>query len=487
MLKLKHTLIIIFIILAFLYNLDFSKFKLGLDLKGGSSLLFSTEDHSSKFIKSLRSNISHILDKNDILLEDLSISIDNGEIVVNLRPFDYDDVSKVQDLLLEFNFNSVLNDNEFTIRYSKEYLSQDLKSKMNDLVLKIKNRLDQYGLSEPYVIKEGQNKIYIELPGVVNINELNNNVKLIKTPAHLSFQPVIQMSDRDFQDSYKGKNGVLFYKLGFPVVHGDNIISANTIFEDGNPGVSFKLDSIGAAAFADYTQDNIGKQLAIVLDGTVLSAPRISARIGGGQAQITGNYTHEETKLLAISLKSGSLPLDIELQETKLIGPSLGEKNIKYGILSMGIGFLLVLLFLLFYYKLNGLFILVALSFNIFLVFFIVYSFGFVLTLPGIAGVILTIGMAIDANIIIQERIRELLEKGEVNFLELGYKEAKVAIYDANITTILVGIILYSYGTGPLKSFALLLIVGILTSIYTSIYFTEEIQKYFSEKRNSND
>ena len=489
MLKLKNTIFLISISILFIFTFKIDNLKLGLDLKGGSSLLFNTEDFLPKFKKEKLKEFNYIIERNDFVLIDIDTIESEKSLDFKIIFYSPNEATNFANSLKEYSLNLKQDKESILISFDKRQLKTLFNSKMKDLVSKIKNRLDQYGLSEPYVVKDGQRKVYIELPGVTELSDLNSNIELIKTTAALSFNGVKSTMDKknviDESLYFKSKESPnTLYDLGLDILTGDNITTANTIFIDGRPAVDFSLDAFGAEAFASFTEKNAGKQLAIVIDGEVLSAPRVNGRIGGGKAQITGDFTIDETKRISIALKSGALPFDISLEETKIIGPSLGQDNIQTGVLSLAGGFVLVLLFLLYYYKKNGLIILSALFFNILVIFMLVYSFGFVLTLPGIAGLILTIGMAIDANIIIQERIKEFIVAGkDLSYsVSAGYDEAKIAIFDANVTTILVGIVLYTYGTGPLKSFALILIIGILSSIYTSVYFTEEILNYFKSK-----
>lgn len=493
MLKLKNTILLISISILFLFNFQLENLKLGLDLKGGSSILLDTEDFLPKFKKDKLKEINYIIERNDFISNNINIIESEKSIDFKILFFSATEATKFSNFIKEYRWTLKQDKEYLLISFSKRSLNVLFKSKMVDLVSKIKNRLDQYGLSEPYVVKDGLRKVYIELPGVTKLSDLNDNIELIKTTAALSFNGVKNsFSKKENSDNslyFKSKeNPNTLYDLGPDILSGDNITTANTTFIDGRPAVDFSLDAFGAEAFASWTEKNAGTRLAIVIDGEVLSAPMVHGRIGGGSAQITGDFTVEETKRLTIALKSGALPFDLTLEETKIIGPSLGEDNIKTGILSLACGFALVLLFLLYYYKKNGIIILSALFFNLLLIFMLVYSFGFVLTLPGIAGLILTIGMAIDANIIIQERIKEFIAAGkELSYsVTAGYQEAKIAIFDANVTTILVGVVLYTYGTGPLKSFALILIIGILCSIYTSVYFTEEILNHFKNKNKLN-
>jgi preprotein translocase subunit SecD len=263
-----------------------------------------------------------------------------------------------------------------------------------------------------------------------------------------------------------------------PVLTGSQIIDARVAFDQGNqPIINFKLNAIGAKIFGDFTGKNVGARLAVVLDGKVYSAPVIRERIGGGSGQISGGFTMDEAGNVAIALRSGALPAPVDMLEKRSVGPSLGADSIASSMFALISGFILVFIFMVIYYGYAGIIANVALIANIFIIIAVMAMFGATLTLPGMAGIVLTVGMAVDANVIISERIRELLKQGKSvsKAIEDGYKNAMRAILDANITTLLVAVILYAYGTGPIKGFAITISIGILASMLTAILGTHGV------------
>jgi len=270
-----------------------------------------------------------------------------------------------------------------------------------------------------------------------------------------------------------------------PILNGEQIIDAQVAFDQSNqPIINFTLNSSGAKIFGDFTANNIGKRLAVVLDGKVYSAPNIRERIGGGSGQISGGFTLSEAGNVAIALRSGALPASVKLLEKRTVGPSLGADSIQASMMALIVGFGVVMLFMVAYYRIAGIIANIALIVNIFIIVAVMAMFGATLTLPGMAGIVLTIGMAVDANVIITERIRELIKEGHSvkKAIEDGYSNAIRAILDSNITTLLVAVILYAYGTGPVKGFAVTISIGILASMLTAILGTHGIYEMFMNK-----
>ncbi|MEC7963771.1 MAG: protein translocase subunit SecD, partial [Pseudomonadota bacterium] len=272
-----------------------------------------------------------------------------------------------------------------------------------------------------------------------------------------------------------------------PVVTGEELVDAQPAFDqNGRPAVNFRFNTTGARKFGDYTAENIGNPFAIVLDGEVISAPVIQSHIPGGSGIITGNFTVEESTNLAVLLRAGALPAGLEFLEERTIGPELGADSIAAGQIACIVAFFAVLVFMVLSYGLFGLFANIALLVNVALIFGALSLIGGTLTLPGIAGIVLTIGMAVDANVLVFERIREELRtaKGPARAIELGYDRALSAIIDANITTFIIAVILFVMGSGPVKGFAITLGLGILTSVFTAIFVTRLlIVMWFERKR----
>ncbi len=355
----------------------------------------------------------------------------------------------------------------------------------------IRRRVDEVGTREPTIQRQGSDRILIQVPGIGSAEELK---ALIGTTAQLAFQPVIARgSDANaiagvgevIYPSIEEKG--LYYTLdAVPVVTGEELTDARPDFDqNGSPAVSFRFNPSGARKFGEYTGANIGKLFAIVLDNEVISAPVIQSHIPGGSGIITGNFTVESSTNLAVLLRAGALPAKMIFLEERTIGPELGQDSIDAGSLAASVGMVLVVVFMIASYGLFGVFATVALGVNMALIFGVLSLIGGTLTLPGIAGIVLTIGMAVDANVLVFERIREELHtaRGPARAIELGYEKAMSAIVDANITTFITAVILFVAGSGPVRGFAVTLTVGIATSVFTAIFVTRLLMVFWFERR----
>jgi len=344
----------------------------------------------------------------------------------------------------------------------------------------IRRRVDEVGTREPTIQRQGDRRILIQVPGLGSADELK---ALIGTTARLAFHPVVSRTSDPGQSP--GANNLLvpsmdepgmFYIIErSPVVSGEELVDAQPAFDQSNqPAVNFRFNPSGARKFGRYTAENVGSPFVIVLDNEVISAPVIRDHIPGGSGIITGRFTVEESTRLAVLLRAGALPAEMTFLEERTIGPELGQDSIDAGRVAAVVAFGLVLVFIWASYGLFGLFANAALLINMALIFGILSMIGATLTLPGIAGIVLTIGMAVDANVLVFERIREELKtaKGPARAIELGYQKAFSAIIDANITTFIAAVILFAMGSGPVRGFAVTLGVGILTSVFTAIYVT---------------
>jgi len=354
----------------------------------------------------------------------------------------------------------------------------------------VRRRVDEVGTREPTIQRQGEDRILIEVPGIGSAAELK---ELIGTTARLTFQPVVSRTDNPNQDPGAGNvlypsmddPGVYYVLERAPVVSGDELTDAQPAFDqNGVPSVTFRFDPAGARKFGQYTAENVGSPFAIVLDGEVISAPVIREAIPGGSGQITGNFNVEESTQLAVLLRAGALPAELSFLEERTIGPELGADSIEAGKIACLVAFVFVLGFMWASYGLFGLFANAALLINVGLIFGLLSLIGATLTLPGIAGIVLTIGMAVDANVLVFERIREELKsaRGPARAIELGYQRALSAIFDANITTFITAVILYVMGSGPVRGFAVTLGLGILTSVFTAIYVTRLIIVMWMER-----
>ena len=355
----------------------------------------------------------------------------------------------------------------------------------------IRRRIDEVGTREPTIQRQGADRILIQVPGIGSAAEVK---ELIGTTAQLTFQPVVSRTSDSNENPGSGNEilpamddeGVFYILERAPVVTGDELVDAQPDFDqNGRPAVSFRFNASGARDFGDYTAENIGNPFAIVLDEEVISAPTIQSHIPGGSGIITGDFTVEESTQLAILLRAGALPAGLEFLEERTIGPELGADSIEAGKIACIVAFVLVLAYMLATYRSFGVFANIALIVNVGLIFGLLSLIGATLTLPGIAGIVLTIGMAVDANVLVFERIREEMKtaKGPARAIELGYEKAMSAIIDANITTFLTAMILYTMGSGPVRGFAITLGLGIITSVFTALFVTRLIAVIWFERK----
>jgi preprotein translocase subunit SecD len=355
----------------------------------------------------------------------------------------------------------------------------------------IRRRIDEVGTREPTIQRQGSDRILIQVPGIGSATELK---EIIGTTAQLTFSPVVSRgTDPGVSPGIGNKVlpsiddvGAFYVIESAPVVTGEELVDAQPAFDqNGNPAVNFRFNTSGARKFGDYTAENIGAPFAIVLDDEVISAPTIQSHIPGGSGIITGNFTVEESTNLAVLLRAGALPAGLTFVEERTIGPELGQDSIDAGKIATMVAFAAVLLFMFLSYGLFGLFANVALIVNVGMIFGLLSLIGATLTLPGIAGIVLTVGMAVDANVLIFERIREELKtaKGPARAIELGYEKALSAILDANITTFITAVILFAMGSGPVRGFAITLGLGILTSVFTAIFVTRLMVVIWFERR----
>jgi preprotein translocase subunit SecD len=355
----------------------------------------------------------------------------------------------------------------------------------------VRRRIDEVGTREPTIQRQGEDRILIQVPGIGSADELK---ALIGTTARLTFHPVVGRTTN--ADQAPGARNVLYPSMDqkgvyyileqTPVVTGEELTDAQPSFDqNGRPAVSFRFNPTGARKFGDYTAENVGSPFAIVLDQEVISAPVINEAIRGGSGIITGNFSVQESTDLAVLLRAGALPAELTFLEERTIGPELGADSIEAGKIACIVAFAAVLIFMALSYGWFGMIANAALLVNVGLIFGLLSTIGGTLTLPGIAGIVLTIGMAVDANVLIFERIREELKsaKGPARAIELGYEKALSAIVDANITTLITAVILFMLGSGPVRGFAVTLGVGIITSVFTAVFVTRLIIVTWMERR----
>jgi len=380
---------------------------------------------------------------------------------------------------------------DIIVRLSEaERLATDQRTMAQSLEI-IRRRVDEAGTREPTIQRQGDRRVLIQVPGIGSAEELK---ELIGKTAKLTFHPVLgRTADPDTRVQSRqillpdAEDPGLFYVLEkTATITGDHLVDAQPAFDQNNQAaISFRLNPTGGRIFGEYTASNIGQSFAIVLDDEVLSAPTIQSHIPGGSGIITGQFDVAESTKLAIQLRAGALPAKVVNLEERTIGPELGQDSIDAGALACIVAFITVLVFMILSYGLFGMFANIALIINVGMIFGLLSMIGATLTLPGIAGIVLTIGMAVDANVLVFERIREELKGGKnpVRAIELGYERAFSAIIDANITTLIAAVILFVMGSGPVRGFAITLGLGIITSVFTAIWVTRLVISVYMERR----
>lgn len=465
---------------------------LGLDLQGGSNLLLQVkvDDVIRERMGQVEDDARQVLRENKIRYQNLKAGADNVKVKIDNLNARNKAISAFRKMNGDLNVQET-NDGVIEIRYKEQALNE-LKLKAVDQSIEIvRRRIDETGTNEPSIQSQGIDRIAVQLPGEQNPERIK---ALLGKTAKLSFHLVdsrttaadarrgkLSNSSR-LINSAEGETLVIGRK---PVVTGEHLVDARAAFDGGMPVVSFKFDSSGGKKFGEATQNHVGERLAIVLDNEVISAPNIQTAILGGSGQISGNFTLESAQELALLLRSGALPAPLEVLEERTVGAGLGSDSISEGITASVIGLIAVVLFMIAAYGLFGIFTTVTVFLNLFLMLGILSVIGATLTLPGIAGIILTIGMAVDANVLIFERMREEVKNGRStrDAAEAGFTEAWATIVDSNLTTLVAAFVLLYFGTGPVRGFAVTLAIGIATSMFTSVTVTRLIitgwlQKY---------
>ena len=507
--KILSILLVIFIALMFAVPNFFTKdqlnsfpsfipkqqVNLGLDLQGGSHLLLEvdTVEIIKERLENLNSDVRRVLKKNNIQYSNFKNTEDNLKFVVEEFPAEIQkeileiSVSNSQNILQmgdQTNLVITRDENQVSISFTDEFIKLAVSNAVAQSLEIVRRRIDELGTREPSIQRQGSSRIIIQLPGIDDPDRIK---ALLGQTAKLTFQLVdtstnydplnpkkapvgseILPSDTDDSFKYIVKKRVM--------VGGENLVDAQPGFDPqtNEPIVSFRFDRLGASKFGRVTQQNVGKPFAIILDDTVISAPVIREAILGGSGQISGGFDSEEANDLAILLRAGALPAPLIILEERSVGPDLGADSIEAGQYAAIIGFVAVIIFMMFVYRYFGFLADIALIINLFMVLGILSLFQATLTLPGIAGIILTIGMAVDANVLIFERVKEEIRSGSkmINAVENGYKRALSTILDANITTLIAAVILFFMASGPVRGFSITLAIGIFTSVFTAFTFT---------------
>ncbi|MBA4249272.1 MAG: protein translocase subunit SecD [Candidatus Puniceispirillum sp.] len=463
---------------------------LGLELRGGSHLQLEVDmkqiEHDT--LSQLVDDVRLALRKEKIGYSKLAMHHHASEPVIHFESIDNLKEETLKKIILTIDKNLFVTVNDKTVSIGYDKLAfQSIKSKIVEQSIEvIRRRVDETGTTEPIIQKQGEDRIILQLPGVQNPAEVRE--RLGKT-AKLTFHAVdssLPMLPADPQNPDKvptGRYGVQYMpeiiagqKIYIPVykkiaLSGDTLTDAQVNYRENSPAVSLVFNTVGTKKFALLSKEYLGKPFAIVLDNQVLSAPRFNSVIPTGRAEITGNFDVKAAAELSLLLRAGALPAPLKIIDEKTIGPSLGSDSIKHGQTAVGIAFILVSAFMIFIYGTSGVFAVIGLFFNMTLLFAALSLLGATLTLPGIAGIALTIGMAVDANVLIFERIKEEIRSGNklVQSIENGYRRAMMTIIDSNLTTLFGASLLFMYGSGPIRGFAVTLALGIIISLFTSL------------------
>lgn len=486
------------------------KINLGLDLQGGMHIVLEVD--TDKAIEGKIDNAAAQIRK-DLESEQLDYTFVRKQNVYNVAVglSDAKDRQKVVDTI-DKNYPYLtqvsLDDNEKSILLGMKNADENRwrQDAVDQSIEVLRNRIDEFGVAEPLIQKQGSNKIVVQLPGledpdealnligktaVLSFHLVDENVTAEAIKAGLQAQPIdVALLPYKMTDPVTGgtmPSTVMMAVKKEPVLTGSYLMDAEVMVspQDNRPYVAIKFDPTGAKLFEEITKNNLQRNLAIVLDGTIYSAPTIQTVISGGEASISGSFTFKEANNLAIVLKAGSLPAPVTVAENRTVGASLGDDSIKSGVTASITGFILIVLFIGIYYRLSGINADIALVLNLLLILAVLAQFKATLTLPGIAGIMLTLGMAVDANVLIFERIREELRKGRtvINAIDIGYSKALSAIIDSNLTSLIAAVVLFQFGTGPIKGFAITLSIGLIASMFTAIFVTRTIFMSFMYKR----
>ena len=473
------------------------KINLGLDLQGGSYLLLEI-DNTPIILQKLQIKLTSL--KNDLIKNDIKFK--NIKAIDNKILFGVDEVNKNKFIKIFEDKNSTINNyfdkykafefeyeiiNETISVFYSKYGIIELKNSSIDQALEIvRRRIDELGTNEPNILKRGNERILVELPGLNDPSRIKN---LLGKTANLTFRFISQQNEENFgSEKLKFENSEEEALVSKRIIlSGDNLIDAQPRMDSqtNQTIVSFSLDRLGAKRFGKATTEGVGRRLAIVLDNKIISAPIIKDAIVSGNGQITGGgLDFQSATDLALLLRSGALPAPLNIIEERTVGPDLGQDSINSGIISLIIGFVLVIIFMIIRYKIFGLIANAALIVNLFLLVGILTIFEATLTLPGIAGIILTVGMAVDANVLIYERIKEELkiENNKIIAFDDGYKKSRTTILDANITTLISAFILFFMGSGPVKGFSITLGVGILTTLFSVYFLARQLTSFYIYK-----
>jgi len=474
------------------------KVNLGLDLQGGSYILLEIDSKPliDQKIQAKSLDLRRELRKKNINYNNFIVGINS--LSFNFNP---NQRNLVNELLSDSSINSNIgtsgkeltisvDNDKVNIIFTNELLNLIKKNALEQSIEIVRNRIDELGTKEPNIITRGSDRILVELPGLKDPSEIK---KLLGKTAKLTFRFLSNSNDENSLGVEILNSPKKDFKYNVEkriIISGENLIDAQPGFDQlsNSSVVNFKLDNLGSRKFALASKNNIGRNLAIVLDNEVISAPVIRDAIVTGNGQISGNFSSQESNELAILLRSGALPAPLNIIEERSVGPDLGKESIEKGVLSLLIGMLLVVLYMIYNYRIFGVFANISLFANLILIVSTLSIFGSTLTLPGIAGIILTVGMAVDSNVLIYERVKEELkiEKNNLIAFDTAYKKVLTTILDSNITTLIAAFVLYYMGSGPVKGFAITLAIGIISTFFTTYVFGRYLVSIYVKKNKEN-
>jgi len=489
--NLRVLVIVLIVAVAAWYSYPPSKrIRLGLDLKGGMHLVLGV-DLKKALDAALEKDITLLKDD----LEEKKVDLDTIEKVgpcsFKIKVIIPEDLEKVYEVLRQYPEIEIKEKGHdyLVLAFRASEIKRIKENAINQTLEVIRNRIDQFGVAEPTITRVGSDRVLVQLPG---IKDPKRAISIIGKTAMLEFKLLdeehsvqeaiekgVPPGDEILYGKPVGGRRIPYLVKKRVLLTGDHITDARVRIDPmyNEPYVALTFDKVGAKIFARITRENVKKRLAIILDNVVYSAPVIQEPIPNGRAQITGHFTPQEAHDLAIVLRAGALPAPVRILENRTVGPSLGRDSIRKGVKAAIIGLVLVLVFMALYYRLSGVLADIALLLNMVLITGALSAFGATLTLPGIAGIILTIGMSVDANVLIFERIREELRLGRTvrAAVDAGFSRAFITILDANVTTIIAALVLFQFGTGPIKGFAVTLSIGIAASMFTAIVFCKTV------------
>lgn len=446
------------------------KVNLGLDLRGGSQLMLEVD--FDYYVKEQLTNLRDEI-KNSFRDESVRVvpELAGSKIIFTLTDEEQKKLAKKLIKKLNGNVDVDENSGQFQVYFSDAELVVIKQNLIKQSIEIIRRRIDENGTKEPTIQAQGEDRILLQVPGIENSSELKS---LLGKTAKMTFHFLAENhAEQDLMRLFDYENRQ--YPVRKEVVlSGDLLTDANPTYHEGMPAVNFRFNAVGSRKFAQITKDNVGKILAIVLDGKVVTAPRINGVINQGSGVISGNFTTKEASEVALLLRAGALPTPLKVVEERTVGPSLGLDSINSGKLSVLVAIGFIGSFMLLFYGFFGLLANVAMLINIAIIIAVLAAIGATLTLPGIAGIVLTMGMSVDANVLIFERIKEELreKKAVLASIELGFNQAFRTIIDSNLTTLIVAFFLYLFGNGPVKGFAVTLSIGILSSMFSAIILT---------------